>query len=408
MSRRCDWGSSSLHLLLLTLAIFAPPSDALGRTWIDKTGQHQVDADLVAVKDGQVQLRRRDGRIFSVAVAKLSDADRRFLAGAVRGGGNLAPETRQDPVAETYSELVAASKRHRQATDVLAAHQRFITESKAPASDKDKARSALPKWKELAATRAIRFGNDWHAAAKIEAINAEEFRLIREAHRMMDVKNDELARERFEEASKINPESIRADYYLGLLNALKAKSPIDAQNHFNECLHRIENEPDRLVGTRLANYAAVLNNLAIAEVRIRKFDKAIRHWQAALELSPQTPELVQNLGLLTKVAAGYTAASIPRYVSRKAGDLYGQASVANNSAEFDDKVGWLYMPFIDDIDGTMGSGEDGELRVVSHATCFAVGPDLLVTTTRVLADADKVRVLRGTNKAAPPQKTGGV
>lgn len=404
MCRSCVWGRFSVLILAVLMVLAPPPASLVGRTWIDKTGQHKVDADLVAVKNGQVQLRRRDGRLFSVAVTKLSDADRLFLAGVVRGGENLAPKTPQDPVAETYAELVAASKRYRQATDVLTAHQRFIAESKAPASDKDKARAVLTKWKELAGTRANRLGNDWHTAAEIEAINAEEFRLIREAHRMMDVKNDELARERFEEASKINPESIRADYYLGLLNALKAKSPLDAQKHFNECLHRVENEPDRLVGTRLANYAAVLNNLAIAEVRIRKFDKAIRHWQEALELSPQTPELVQNLGLLTKVAAGYTAASIPRYVSRKAGDLYGKASVANNSAEFDDSVGWLYMPFIDDIDGTMGSGEDGELRAVSHATCFAVAPDLLVTTTRVLADADKVRVIRGTGNVAPPQE----
>ncbi len=55
-------------------------SAAFARQWVDVTGQFTVEADLIDVRDGNVQLRRQDGSVISVPLDRLSEADRRFLA----------------------------------------------------------------------------------------------------------------------------------------------------------------------------------------------------------------------------------------------------------------------------------------------------------------------------------------
>lgn len=49
------------------------------RTWSDATGQHEVQAQLVEVRDGKACLRRADGQLIRVSIWRLSPADRRFL-----------------------------------------------------------------------------------------------------------------------------------------------------------------------------------------------------------------------------------------------------------------------------------------------------------------------------------------
>jgi len=50
------------------------------RTWTDRSGQHQIEAELVAVKSDWVQLRRPSGELIALPIAKLSEADQSFVA----------------------------------------------------------------------------------------------------------------------------------------------------------------------------------------------------------------------------------------------------------------------------------------------------------------------------------------
>ena len=60
--------------LLLTLA---QPSWA--RKWTDATGKFSIEAELVEVKDDQVALKKTDGKVIKLPVARLSEIDRRYL-----------------------------------------------------------------------------------------------------------------------------------------------------------------------------------------------------------------------------------------------------------------------------------------------------------------------------------------
>jgi hypothetical protein len=49
------------------------------REWKDATGRYSVEADLLAYTDALVVLKRQDGKLAEIEIAKLSDADRQFL-----------------------------------------------------------------------------------------------------------------------------------------------------------------------------------------------------------------------------------------------------------------------------------------------------------------------------------------
>jgi SLA1 Homology Domain 1 (SHD1) protein len=55
------------------------PSTAL-RKWTDITGKFKIEAELVSLTDGNVQLKKKDGSLVSVPLDKLSQADREFIA----------------------------------------------------------------------------------------------------------------------------------------------------------------------------------------------------------------------------------------------------------------------------------------------------------------------------------------
>jgi outer membrane protein assembly factor BamB len=76
-----------LFLLGSDLARANPPARSDGkttvglmRTWSDVSGTHNVQAALVDVVDGKVQLKKADGKIISVPLDKLSEFDQRWLA----------------------------------------------------------------------------------------------------------------------------------------------------------------------------------------------------------------------------------------------------------------------------------------------------------------------------------------
>jgi len=55
-------------------------SAAVSRTWTDATGRFSLEAALLEVKDGKAVLQRANGQVVRVPVAKLSKADRNYLA----------------------------------------------------------------------------------------------------------------------------------------------------------------------------------------------------------------------------------------------------------------------------------------------------------------------------------------
>jgi hypothetical protein len=70
-----------LILGLLIAACVAQGAAAERRTWTDRTGQKQVEAEFVTARPGRVWLRRSDGEVFDVRLSELSEADQEHVRG---------------------------------------------------------------------------------------------------------------------------------------------------------------------------------------------------------------------------------------------------------------------------------------------------------------------------------------
>lgn len=74
---------------LAELTVAAPEKPAEGapaasnlRTWGDASGKFKIEAELVSVEDGKVNLKKKSGEVVSVPLAKLSKVDQEFVAKA--------------------------------------------------------------------------------------------------------------------------------------------------------------------------------------------------------------------------------------------------------------------------------------------------------------------------------------
>lgn len=50
------------------------------RTWMDSSGKHSTEAELIEIHGETVYLQKQDGRLLAISLAKLSEADRTFVA----------------------------------------------------------------------------------------------------------------------------------------------------------------------------------------------------------------------------------------------------------------------------------------------------------------------------------------
>jgi len=77
-----------------TLALAVLASVAVGRTWTSRDGKFTTEATLVDLRDGQVSLKKADGKEIRVPLSKLCDEDQRFVQ-------EKFPQSRQEPAEES-------------------------------------------------------------------------------------------------------------------------------------------------------------------------------------------------------------------------------------------------------------------------------------------------------------------
>jgi hypothetical protein len=65
---------------LAAFVFFARSASAEIRTWSDATGKFKVEAELVGMEGETVKLRKKDGAVVDVPLARLSAADREYLS----------------------------------------------------------------------------------------------------------------------------------------------------------------------------------------------------------------------------------------------------------------------------------------------------------------------------------------
>ena len=88
------------RLVMITLLIFATP--VLARTWTDSTGKHKIDGDFVELAGKTVHIKKSDGKLLKMPLARLSAADRKFVE--EQAGGEASGESAVAPAGSSVSK----------------------------------------------------------------------------------------------------------------------------------------------------------------------------------------------------------------------------------------------------------------------------------------------------------------
>jgi hypothetical protein len=277
------------------------------------------------------------------------------------------------------------------AKDALALYTGFRATRPMSPSLSDVFKTNLQVWEDRARQNLVRLGDQWVAATDAARAHEEAAQLFQQAYEMTKNLNFKEARRALETASRVDSNSIAADFTLGVLSSItppKFRNAQAAAKHFQVVLQRIP------------GYVPALNNLAIAEIRQDKYAEAVRHLREAADRSPTSEEVMQNLGrLISEARLGRIHPSEP--VLSDATELYSQVVTTKEGAA-EHRHGWRYLPLVLPLDEREGlsrlqAPEAESTAAVARGTGFVVAPHYVLTCRHLVDDptlgrADKIEL----------------
>ena len=325
-------------LLFLVIAIVSSVavSVTFARKWKSNDGKYSVDAEFLDFKDGKVSLRKLNGNVIKVPITRMCDEDQAYVtkrSAASNSAPAITTAAKSPPIGkQTFAQLVQSANHSNKATEVLRLYKRFLQDKSITEADRKAAESQLLTWEERANKKMLRVGLRWLTPTEANDHNLQAQQLIIEAIRLIKAGKLNEAIPKCKKASRIDEDNIQADFLLGLGYAILGHDAKKARSHFAECVRR-----DPL-------HVSALNNLALSEVRLERYSKALSHWQTAMEVDSATHEVIQNMGRLLHLSK-QSRLNVPSKAQRRLSDLYAVATASADSNKFNRHTGWLYMGY---------------------------------------------------------------
>lgn len=308
------------------------------------------------------------------------------------------PETRvpiEDRDLSAFNKHVTT---YRKAAAAYRAYQRFAESHDFTEYQKLTVDEQLALWKQRAEDQLVRLGRDWVSPATLNEAETKAQKAIERAVVQWQNRRGPDAVDSLEEASRVNPNDIRADYILGLLHSLPMgpKQNDKAEKYFRRVLVRDPNHPE------------ALNSLAITLVKQREFAPALPLFEQSATLSQSPHEVAQNLGRLVHLVERGRI-SVPSATIKRYSALYEKLVSEQKASPFDRRVGWQHMiPVL-----PRSSNEDepadsplapSDLKLWGQGSGFVIAPGFVLTNRHVVLDderglglVDEVRAAREQN-----------
>jgi serine/threonine protein kinase/tetratricopeptide (TPR) repeat protein len=235
-----------------------------------------------------------------------------------------------------FAALETAAGRSSTAKEALALYDHFRATRALTQGQEQSFTASRTTWEGRASHALVRLGNEWVASAEAQKAHDEAAQLFRQAVEMTRVAKFEEAYKTLEKARRVDPNSIVADFTLGLLNSITPpdlRNPKRAEQNFQSVL------------SRSPKYMPALNNLALVQIRLRKYAAALQNLRKAADLSPAPEEVTQNLGrFISEAKLGRI--NPQRSLRSKAITLYEKLVPSKKGASPERKVGWQFMPLV--------------------------------------------------------------
>jgi len=287
---------------------------------------------------------------------------------------------KQDASEADIKQLETLAGRARTAAEAKRLYDHFNATHIIPAAFRDAFDKAYSEWKAKAAASLVRRGKKWVTPAEAAAMESQAELLVTQAIELMAVSNFKQSRVLLEKASRTDPEGVRADFLLGILNCVAGfYHPPTAEKHFQEVVNRVP------------NHVAALNNLAVSEVRQNKFTEALAHWKQLSTIAPSAPDATHNIGRVISEASKGRIQVRPELLARYS-EFYADLVATKKGPTSDPKVGWLYSPLVSNAAAPKNNnnappqgGNAAKPVAFSSGTGFVVHDHYIVTNRHVVA-----------------------
>lgn len=288
-------------LLVVWLAVCLPVVEAED-VW-------QLRGDVVAVKPGipeTVVLRLPDGRVVELPIDSLSDASQAAARRAVPAASPAAERANTEsggvtvrgpfgrsvrvPVPESIKDIEADAIHCRSAADAADVYRLALAGGRLSAEQRPAAETRLGAWAKRADEGVVRLGDRWVLPAEARTAATEATRAFKHALEVMRLGNADLAEDELRAAGRLDPESGRPGFVIGLSYALVGRNMTKAVDQLADAVRR---EPGN---------AAMLNDLAVLEVLTRRYAGVAEHFREAVEHSSAPLPIAENVGWALKLA----------------------------------------------------------------------------------------------------------
>lgn len=379
------------------------------RTWKAAAGGYTTEAEFVTLKPGDlVTLRLKNGPIKDIPLSALSAQDQQYVRqhasssqssssqSSSRAGADaadVAPDATTPEAQATGQKAFKAvdddAGRAKTPEEAVVMFASLLASTSMSPETRAAAEAKLAEWKQATEKGLVRLGLKWVSADEARSARVKSAFLIGQGLELVRLKQDRLGLEKLLEASRTDPDGIRADFIIATVYALAAHNYDKAQKHYEVCLRR---DPANV---------AVLNNLALAEVKVGQHVDAVRHWKAAAALA-QDERIAQNLGRLFD-QAGRRKIAVTKSVLDQLSDVYANIVIGKNVTAASPNMGWQYMlipdePPPDESTPPASAGLAGDVETTVCANGFVVDGDYVLTTRSGTRGGDGFMIAHPTQK----------
>jgi S1-C subfamily serine protease len=361
------------------------------RTWKSAKGNYSLEAELLELQpDGKVRLKRKNGTTVEVPLDRLSPADQKYAREHAAALGNPPAPAATAPT-KTPDDVEKEALDSRTAKEAVLIYKFYLAQPSLTPQERAAAMAKLKEWDEKVAKDQVRLGKKWISKTEADEFRKQAKAKIESALEYLRLGNGELSRKTLEEASKLDPDSIQADFLMGVVYGL-VDNDRKSQIHFEKCLKR---DPGNV---------SVLNNLAVSLVFQKKYPQAAQHWKTAAASAPKMRALSQNIGSLITMA-GSPQYRVPDSTMKELSALYEELITKHGNPR-PAEIGFvLTPPYGSDWEEREGGGRGkgkSESVVVSSGSGFVVHPHVILTNEHVVKGASGLLVLNPKDPRGDP------
>jgi endonuclease YncB( thermonuclease family) len=138
-------------VIVFAVLLCAASAKADSRIWADASGKFHREAELADFQNGHAYLKEADGRTVSVALSRLSSADRDFIKATVPAAKIISGKVVGITDGDTFTVLDSANQQYKirlEGIDAPESHQAYGTQSRKALSEKVFEKHVTVEWRE--------------------------------------------------------------------------------------------------------------------------------------------------------------------------------------------------------------------------------------------------------------------